>query len=153
MERASCNEFFRLHAHCRCCLPKHSHISQHKYTNIWAHTFTFIHKYAENTCKCIHTHMPTDIYLSSNQTHKKHKHTHSSKWCSQGLNQWICQIRVLIKASLASHGAGTAKSFLLEERLALGKASSFEKQQATDLDYSRSQNNVSAWLELQPCCL
>ena len=61
------------------------------------------------------------------------------RWCSE-----MCQIRVLIKASLASRGAGTEKSFLLEECLALGKGSSFEKQQETDLDYSRSQNNVSA---------
>ena len=133
-----------------------------KYLNtniqIYGHTFTYIHKYAKNTCKCphthTHTHPQTSIYHLIRHNIKKHNtHTHSCKWCRQGLNQWMCQIRVLIKASLASRGAGTAKSFLLEERLALGKASSFEKQQATDLDYSRSQNNVSAWLELQPCCL
>lgn len=39
----------------------------------------------------------------------------------------MCHIRGLIKASLASCGAGTAKRSLVEERSALGKAFSIEK--------------------------
>lgn len=138
-----CNEFFRVHAHCKCYLPKHwvnlFLLRTHTHTLADTHTNLYI-----QTHICAHT--CTDIWLECTHT------LVSLHWCSQRLKQWMCQIRVLIKATPASHGAGTAKSFLVKECLAVGKDSSFEKQQEADLDYSRSQNNVSAWLELQPCC-